>query len=125
MLPTGVLNLVYQAEQGEMHKENIGKLKMRDDNDDICENRHGGDEFSKKANKSVASKKEKQRQAILAVMKKHPEGMTAEECEAALGFHRSSCSARMSELKKAGFLIPLGRRQTKSGATAGVWTLKK
>lgn len=94
---------------------------MPNDEDDICQNRHGGNEFSEAAHKKTDSKRDRKR--IVAHLQKFaPCGLAAFQVEVQLSIPRSTVSARMSELKKMNAIFPTGeRRDTGSGSTAGVW----
>jgi hypothetical protein len=98
-----------------------------DDNDDICANKHGGNEYSVQANDSLSPvAKGHQQFDILAELNKHyPDGMTCQEIERALKMERSSASARWSELKRDKHIEKIGTRKTSSGRKAGVWRIKR
>ncbi len=87
---------------------------------DICANKHKGNEFSKKANKMT--KKLRDRLLIVAHLKTVDDA-TCEETEMALGLVRSTCSARFSEMKNDGELVPTVRRTTRTGCSAQAWKL--
>jgi hypothetical protein len=95
------------------------------DKDDICANRHGGNEFSDAANLAVAPFKPTIRQRILDLLEEHPEGLICEEIEQKLGLVRSTASARMAELKALDLVEENGSRKTSRGKLAGVWRIKR
>jgi len=89
---------------------------------DICENRHGGNSESVEANASMSTAKVIQGFRIAEFIHGCGErGATAEEVEIGLKMSRSSASARMSELKELGIVVPSSeRRRTSSGRLARV-----
>lgn len=88
---------------------------------DICEAKHGGNAASTEAHRDNAENAEAQRRRILALVQAAGvDGMTCDELEQALGLAHQSCSARCSELKKAGRVRERGYRPTRTGSRAGV-----
>jgi hypothetical protein len=92
--------------------------------DDICENRHGGNNESREAFQTTPASRRSEQCATITdyVRSCGSTGSTCEEAEEALSMHRSSCSARFSELKAAGVLIRTAmQRRTRSGKNARAW----
>jgi hypothetical protein len=100
---------------------------------------HGGDELSEAAFESVRGDLPRQRQIVFgAVWASMPDGLTCDEAEAVLGENHQAVSARITELKRDGWLVlheagaadpGTGRRRrisglvtrpTRSGRAAGV-----
>jgi len=86
-------------------------------NDDICANKHGGNLESQEAFLKIKNRRNEQHQRIIGYLTLHP-GLICEELETALRLQRSTISARVSELRKAGIVVPIGRAPTKSGCSA-------
>ena len=89
---------------------------------DICANNHGGNQESKQANR--ATNKSRDRGTILAYLETVKDA-TCESVELALCMKHQTCSARFSELKMDGAIIPTVKRKTTSGCTAQAWALNK
>lgn len=61
------------------------------------------------------------REAIATFIKaRGQKGATCDECETALGLRHQTASARIRELKLAGRLDQIGKRETRSGRDADV-----
>lgn len=89
---------------------------------DICERRHKGNPESREAHKRVSrsGRAAADRVKILEWIERRGDG-TCDEAEIDLGLPHQSCSARFSELKRDGRLIPTGeKRKTRSGTLAAV-----
>ena len=89
--------------------------------DDICANRHGGNEQSVEAGQR--GNKAGQLAAVFAAIKSEPvRGMTADECAVQLGLPSQSVSARFSELKEKGVIFKTGvTRLTRQNSKAMVF----
>lgn len=86
---------------------------------------HGGNRESVEAHDSIRSAKQRLRKQVLDYIKAHPFGCTSDEVEAALGLSHQTVSARMTELKADGQIVPTGeRRKTRSGRNAGVYLVR-
>ena len=96
---------------------------MSDIDNDTTENFHRGDAYSTAAHESIKDGKERDFTRILIVLRDHPDGLTCEEVEIELGMKHQTCSARFTDMKKLGWIIWCGERQTESGRTAGVWRM--
>lgn len=83
------------------------------------------DQFSYDANKSMKQNKSKLRARILVYIagRRDLGGATCDEVEQALELSHQSASARMTELKAKGLIKLAGKRKTRSGRNAGVWTI--
>jgi predicted HTH transcriptional regulator len=92
--------------------------------DDICRNRHGNEPESQKAHQRTLPNKMQDRSRIIAYLTETG-GHTAEEIERALKIHRSTVSARMSEMKRDGLIEKIGRRSTSTGSSAGVYDVPR
>ena len=88
---------------------------------DVCRNYHRGNEFSEMANRRLNKKIIVGR--IMDLIR-NSGGLICEEIEDALGLKHQTASARISELKKQGKLIVIGKRKTRSGCLAGVYICK-
>lgn len=88
---------------------------------DICARKHQGDAQSVAANK--VTNKSRDRGRILQFLA-NVKDATCEETETALGMHRSTASARFSELKRDGRIVQgEGKRKTATGCMAQTWKL--
>lgn len=92
--------------------------------DDITANFHGGNAQSVAAGESVrrqASRRNARIEIVRFARDRGPAGVTADEVLAALALTHQSGSARFSELRRDGMLIPTGMtRKTRSGEDAEV-----
>jgi len=106
-----------------------------DEDDDITAGFHHGNPESTEAHASTSPEyKAKTRRKIYALAHAQGEyGITSDEAEQILGLSHQSCSARISELKREGSLIPKvckidpakERRKTRSGRYARVLTVQE
>lgn len=89
---------------------------------DITRNYHRGNPQSIAAGQNNQGNAARQRQRILAVaVQRGGQGITCDEAEHLLNLPHQSCSARFSELKRDGLLLPtLFTRQTRNGSSARV-----
>lgn len=85
---------------------------------DICANRHVGNALSASANCVTDKKRDKARimNHLLFV-----DDATCDELEVALGLSHQTCSARMADLKRAGYIYPTVKRKTRTGSQAQAW----
>lgn len=88
---------------------------------DPTANYHGGDPYSTAAHDSVKAHKAALRQWVFDIIAAAPEGMTSDEVEVKTGLPHQTCSARFTELKKAGRIVARGSRPTRSGRMAAVY----
>jgi predicted ArsR family transcriptional regulator len=96
-----------------------------DPEDDICENRHGGNPESAEAHESIAGGKRAAWNRIMRHLESCGDA-TCDEMEIALGMRHQSCSARFAELKAEGIIEATGeRRPTRSGRDARVFRLRR
>ena len=87
--------------------------------DDICANRHGGNQFSVAAG---AQGRDVQRQKVLAfIVEQGLKGATTDEIAAAWNVGSNSCSGRMTELRKMGLIVQVGTRYTRMMRMAAVF----
>jgi len=86
-------------------------------NTDICANRHGGNAESVDANKGT--NKYGDCKTVLSILTL--DDLTCEQVEDLTGMSHQTCSARFSELKRAGLIEPTTRRKTRSGRWAMAW----
>lgn len=94
-----------------------------DDDDDPTRNFHRGNRQSKQAFNDTPGKVRTRQRMIIAefVRKRGAHGATSEEAETILKMRHQTCSARFTDLKKAGVLIESERRRrTSSGRWAAV-----
>src|SRR5262245_66132246 len=97
------------------------------DYNDICANRHKGNERSQDANRDTAPRKLRARERLLQAWEAYgAEGTIAEVVGDVLGMRHQTCSARCSELKRDGLLVRTGRTaRTSSGSLADVLVLAR
>jgi hypothetical protein len=94
------------------------------DDDDITRRFHGGDELSEAANPSQARKLRDRSRILRQVLERGAVGATCEELEILLFLPHQTCSARIAELRRLGWLLDSGqRRLTRSGRSARVHVL--
>jgi predicted transcriptional regulator len=86
--------------------------------DDICRNYHKGNQFSQQANRSLDKKA---MVGLILDLIRNSAGLICEEIEDALGLKHQTVSARISELKRDGQVIVVGKRKTRSGCQAGIY----
>ena len=86
--------------------------------DDICANRHGGNQQSKSAN--ARTNKERDVKRIMRLLYIYGD-LTCQEASDIIGMPYTTASARFSDLKRAGLIEPTERRKTRSGCTAMAW----
>lgn len=98
--------------------------------DDICRNKHGGEQYSEAANEDVHPRKANQRGRIVAHLDKVG-ALICDQCAVQLGMPTQTCSARWSELKRDGTIVPVfgpdgkqATRPTRQGKPAGVYRLR-
>lgn len=86
---------------------------------DICARKHGGNLESTAANERVSSHKADLRDRILAwFWERGDHGATCEQASIAMSIRYSTMSARISELRAAGKLVPTGLRAPTSGGSS-------
>jgi hypothetical protein len=84
-----------------------------------------GSPTSEAAANNVRGKRAAQgREAVLAVLRQNPEGLTDEEGYEQLNMNPSTYRPRRVELVKAGLVQSNGVRKTHSGRMAQVWSVK-
>jgi len=93
-----------------------------DDSDDITRNFHGGNPESVIAKELSRKTAERDRGWITRLTTRMGQyGITCDEAERMLGLSHQTCSARFSELKRDGILLPtLFTRRTRHNAPARV-----
>jgi hypothetical protein len=91
--------------------------------DDITARRHGANPQSAAAHGSIIADKARLLRLVVAqVAQRGYVGATSDELEAALGLPHQTVSARLSEAKRAGWVVDTGRRRpTRSGRAAAVF----
>ena len=89
---------------------------------DICARNHGGNECSKQANRVTAKAKDRNR--IIAHLLFGTDA-TCDEVEIALEMNHQTCSARFSELKREGIIVPTVKRATRTGCKAQAWRINQ
>lgn len=88
--------------------------------DDICANRHGGNECSREANRRV--QKETDRMTIMTMLSLSVEGMTLDQLSYHCNRPPNQISGRLTELAASGLIVKTGKkRKTRSGCPAAVW----
>jgi Fic family protein len=93
--------------------------------EDITRNYHGGNPRSEEAHESTRRRKLRDQLRILQLLFKFPEGLTCDEAEIMLNMSHQTCSARFSDMKKKGWILPTGgQRLTRSKSNADVFYSK-
>jgi hypothetical protein len=88
---------------------------------DITANFHGGNPHSVAAHRRASGCSEVDRQRITNLLQQHNEnGLICDEIEVILGMGHQTASARLADLKKDRVVRVRGRRNTRSGSSAGV-----
>jgi Fic family protein len=87
---------------------------------DITKNYHRGNLESADAYKKIRHTAASYRESIYKYIKLGG-GLTCEEIEIMTGWKHQTVSARISELKRDGRIISIGKRETKSGCKAAVY----
>jgi hypothetical protein len=89
---------------------------------DITRRYHGGNPRSGEAHEDTKARKMRDQMRILKLMHAHPNGLTCDEAEVLLGMSHQTCSARFSDMKAKGWLIPCNlQRFTRLGSRADVF----
>lgn len=86
---------------------------------DICANNHGGNPQSDAAHSITADSAPILRRQILERIKEIPS--TCDEVEVALSLPHQTVSARISELKRDGFIVADGTRLTRTATKAAIY----
>jgi hypothetical protein len=87
---------------------------------DICAKKHKGNPESKEANIFVGRVKAQQRTYVLEIIKQYgPIGCQELSIDFLIGY--TAVSARISELKKTGEVVVVGKTKTLSGCTAALY----
>jgi hypothetical protein len=92
--------------------------------EDPTENFHGGNQESTEAFESVTpgSRAAQLARVVAHIASCGPHGATSDEVEAALGLLHQGCSARFTDAKRQGLIIPSGhRRPTRAGRMAAAF----
>lgn len=92
-------------------------------NFDVCANRHRGAAESVAANPSQQSKQLARKRILEALSASN--GLICQALENQLGMAHESCSARCSELLRAGEIEIVGHALTRSGKKARVYRVKE
>ncbi len=99
---------------------------MRTDIKDITHRYHQGDIFSDLAHKTLIGSKAAIRAKVISYVRDQGwSGATSDEIEQATGLSHQTVSARVTEAKADGTLIPIGKRKTRSGRNAAVLVVKE
>lgn len=109
----GQLNLMKFVQRGQSAQKAIN---------DICQNRHGGNPESVKANRKARKGADRVKKLILAALA-GTGGSSCEGVESLTGLSHQTCSARISELKRDGRIVKCGTTKTRSGSTAAVYRI--
>lgn len=87
---------------------------------------HAGTDTSAAAAKNMKAKAPLLREQVRTAVASHPEGMTCDEAEIALGLSHQTCSARLNELVARSDIVDSGnRRPTRSGRKAIVYVARE
>ena len=104
-----------------MHQSPLPLFKNRFEGpEDICAGRHRGNPESEAAHERIRGRKAALCTDIVGFVRGRG-GATCYEIEIGIGLSHQTCSARCSELKRSGQLVPTGeKRRTASGSLAAV-----
>lgn len=91
---------------------------------DICAGRHRRNHESDEAHEEIIPAKKTLHEKLMKYFWLYGE-MTCQEISERSGIPYTTCSARLSELKRDGKLFKVGTRKTKSGCSAAVLTSTK
>lgn len=92
--------------------------------DDTTSNYHGGDPYSRRANRRTDKSRDIQRLYRL-LYERYPGGLTSDEAEVITGMVHQTCSARFTDMKRYAWIEQCGSRPTRTGNVAGVWRVIK
>lgn len=93
---------------------------------DICANRHQGNEQSTEAFERIKKGLSGRRAGVLLLIHNAgTTGLTTHEAAELLGTTPNAVSGRFSELKKGGLIEQVGKRLTPTGSSAGVYRVKQ
>lgn len=97
------------------------------DDDDITANYHGGNPESVAAHESVKDSKEAGQLLVRRMLEEtyRDDGLSCDEFEVITGMIHQSASARFSELKRAGVIVEITKRPTRTGCAAVVFGLAR
>lgn len=100
---------------------------MSDFDPDPTRNYHGGNQESNDAHRSVVKTKQLTRDRIVKwVGQRGSRGATCDEVEAVSSLPHQTVSARITEAKALGLLVPSGeKRKTRSGRNAAVLVISE
>lgn len=102
-------------------------MKTRYESTDVTRRFHQGDLFSHLAHKSIVNSKAAIRARIINYIRDQGfTGATSDEVEEALEMSHQTVSARITEAKADGTLVPSGyKRKTRSGRNAAVLIVRE
>ncbi len=87
---------------------------------DVTANFHGGDELSAAAFEQSTERRRARHRALIERSIREDGPATCEELEGRTELSHQTCSARISEMRRAGDLVEIGRAATSSGRSARV-----
>ncbi len=87
---------------------------------DVTARYHGGDEFSAEAFEQTPEQRRRRDRARIERSIREDGPATCEALEERLGLSHQTCSARISEMRRGGDLVEVGRAATRSGRSARV-----
>lgn len=101
------------------------RIAPKDDLFDVCSRKHGGNQESAEAHKTILGGKAAQRERVYEAIKQTGNyGRTLDELAQWWAVGPNSISGRFSELARDGRIVRIGRRPTRSGCSAAVWKAK-
>jgi hypothetical protein len=105
----------------------VKQSDLFDDFDDVTVNYHGGNSESVAAKELSMENAARDRSRIFKLARGRSDyGITCDEAECLLGLSHQTCSARFSELKRDGALIPTNlTRRTRHNSPARVMVVKR
>lgn len=90
---------------------------------DITARYHGGDEFSDEAFEQTPEQRRQRDRGRIERSIREQGPATCEQLEERIGLSHQTCSARISEMRRAKVLVEIGRAATRSGRSARVHQL--
>jgi predicted Rossmann fold nucleotide-binding protein DprA/Smf involved in DNA uptake len=117
-----VTKKVTKAEFEKIYPQSVGCFPEK--SADICQNRHRGAAESVEAYERNKGGFEHSKERIAEIIEKSgSNGITADAIVYDFGIPLQTVSARMSELKRENRIVKIGRRNTRTGNSAGIYVL--
>ena len=91
---------------------------------DVCARKHGGNEQSKAAFRTIKDGLNMTQRIIFSVISRSTDGLTVDDICVMRGMTPNAISGRITELRIMGKIEKRGTRKTRSGCSAAVWVAK-